>query len=633
MGYVDILRFLRARALALWRLGMSLYRYRRRMIVRAVLPAVLAVLAIQVLLFQQSVSPVTGGACSAFYPDAFGRLLQVEHLWKSGDWFDRTSPGANAPFGVLRHWSRPFDALMIAGAWPLSLFMPPRDALMRWGCVISPLLQLASVLMLGWGTRGLIRARYFPLLALLFCFQPVTAVFFSIARPDHHSLLLFLAVAVFAALLRWTRDPARPGPPIVAAIGAGLGLWVSVEAIVTAGVASLALGAVWLFRGGRERLGSIVLFLTVLALSAAASLVLERPPAEWGRAEYDLISVVHVLLVTATAATWAVLNLWPGSARLKFRGRLGACAVGAIVPAVATFLVFPRFFAGPFADIDPRILQKWIVRLQEYRPLITAELQDIGLAVFRVGPILVAGGWLIWTLRRGEGKKRDAALSMSIFLAVFLALAFIQVRWAGYVGALMIVPWCAALAAILAWKQKDGTRRLSLNILLFLAALLGHFVLGAALLTAAGGGPDWNTATRDACDWRSIEAVLRAKADAAGRPLLILSYIHQGPELLYRSGQQVVGTPYHRNVRGILDTIDAFSSATDARARAMVRERQVDLLLGCRNSTEIQLYRPAEERTYFLGELLAGRPPAWLHPVPLPQSVRDQFFLFEVVGR
>ncbi len=601
------------------------------MIVRAVIPAVFSVIAIQALLFQWHMVPATGGELSVFNPDAFGRLMQVERLWESGDWHAALALDANVPHGDPRHWSRPLDVLLIAGAWPLAQVMPVRDALMAWGSVISPLMQLASVMALWWGTRGLVKDRHFALLAFLFCFQPITAVFFSIGRPDHHALLLFLATAMFAGLLRATRDPARPWPPIVAGACAGLGVWVSIEGMIAAGAGSAALGAIWLCRGGGERLAAIVRFLAALALAVAVGTGLERPVAAWGQDVYDMSSIAHVLLFASAALAWAAFGRWPGSAGLALPGRLAACVAGAVVPGVAVFVVFPDFFAGPLAHFDPRVYDDWLARLQEYRPLITGELKDLGLAIFRVGPVLAAGGWLAWAFFKGREETRGQALLASVLLAVYLMLAVLQVRFVGYVGVVAAVPWCAALIAVLAWKQKDGTRKIGLNVSLFLVLLLGHFVLAAAVLGAAGGGEaDKKTALRGACDWRGIEGIIRARAEKAGRRLIVMSYVHQGPELLYRTGQQVIGTPFHRNVRGILDTIDAFSAETDAKARAMVRERKADLVVGCDNVREIKLYRPEDERRFFLGDLLEGRYPEWLRPVTLPDAVGETFFLLEV---
>ena len=46
--------------------------------------------------------------------DSFTRLVRVERLVESGAWFDNTLPRANAPFGTSIHWTRPFDAALIA---------------------------------------------------------------------------------------------------------------------------------------------------------------------------------------------------------------------------------------------------------------------------------------------------------------------------------------------------------------------------------------------------------------------------------------------------------------------------------------------------------------------------------------
>ena len=41
------------------------------------------------------------------------------------------------------------------------------------------------------------------------------------------------------------------------------------------------------------------------------------------------------------------------------------------------------------------------------------------------------------------------------------------------------------------------------------------------------------------------------------RKLRILAFIFYGPEILYRTGYEVLATPYHRNAQGILDAYES----------------------------------------------------------------------------
>ena len=39
--------------------------------------------------------------------DGYVRVLRVEMLWQSGNWFDNFLPRNNAPYGDTSHWTRP----------------------------------------------------------------------------------------------------------------------------------------------------------------------------------------------------------------------------------------------------------------------------------------------------------------------------------------------------------------------------------------------------------------------------------------------------------------------------------------------------------------------------------------------
>ena len=85
--------------------------------------------------------PVLDGALGD--ADAYMRLSRVLHLHDSGTWFDPREPRINPPDGHVQHWTRPLDALLLAGAWLLQPFLGFERALHLWGVLISPALPRA----------------------------------------------------------------------------------------------------------------------------------------------------------------------------------------------------------------------------------------------------------------------------------------------------------------------------------------------------------------------------------------------------------------------------------------------------------------------------------------------------------
>src|SRR3546814_9079632 len=88
-----------------------------------------------------------------------------------------------------------------------------------------------------------------------------------------------------------------------------------------------------------------------------------------------------------------------------------------------------------------------------------------------------------------------------------------------------------------------------------------------------------------------------------------------GPERLYRTRHQVIGTPYRRNGDGIFDGYRILATTDFDAARAAVDERRIDLVLLCRSPAERAFYAPAEGEENLYTLLEHGAPPTWLMEV------------------
>ncbi len=613
--------------------------------------AAIAVL-IQIALVAFDLPPLLGEDMVLAGPDSYMRLARVEHWWEAGLWYDADFPLANAPYGVTLHWTRPLDLLLVAGALPLRAFLGMRDALLGWGAAVGPALQVLTLLALSWGTRPFLSNGHFLLLATLLSIQPEVRNVFLIARPDHHGLLIFLFVLVFVIVLRIVSrtagaKTARSSLAFLAGLAAGLAVWVSIEGLMPVFVTCVAFGLLWLWRGG-DYVEVIAGFLQGVLVAVTVGLAAERPPSEWLTQEYDRVSFVHWSLFAVLAALWTALAL--AARRRDGRGpekgereraaapgrmpqRLAIAAIGAGLPVLFMALAYPKFFGGPFVEVDPRIMSIWFAKISEVQPLLAFDLKSAGKTVIFLGPAFIAVFCAAYALRRAGpvAGGRDAAVYYLVALAVFIPLALYQIRWTAYAVVVAVVPWTELLAVIL--RRKGGRRFMGgrfdpLKVGLFLVVLLGHFVVGAALLGAA---EDEDAASAGvSCRWQLMAEPLRSLAQRRGGPLTLVSFVHQGPEIIYRSGQRVVGTPYQRNAPGILDT-DAILTAEDAEAaRALLRRREVDYLVFCAEASEARDYRETKRDTLFK-QIERGQLPPWLRPATLPPPAREHFLLLEVV--
>lgn len=550
-------------------------------------------------------APALGGESLLAGPDSYMRLLQAERLWMGGGWGDRLFPLTNAPFGEVLHWTRPFDVLLLAGAWPLTLAgMEIRDALQAWGHLASPALQLVSVGLLAWGSRPAIGPGPALAAAVLFCIQPLARSFFMAGQPDHHSLQLLLFVGAFSVLLRMASEGPRPRLAWAGGLAAGLALWVSVEGLATFLLVALGIGLQWLWKGDKAWLAALRRAAWAFAGLAVAAVVLDRPPEEWLRPEYDRPSVVHATLALGVAAGSLVIGL--------FRSRLLAGLAGGAVPILAVALFFPRFLGGPFVDVDPRMAAEWSDWIGEAKPL----WRDPWRVLFELGPVAVAlpaaGLWL----RRAQAAGRLAPILCLAALTLLVPLGLSQLRLAAYAQAVMVVPWAWGLAALAGGGWRPIAKALAVPALLF-------WHVPASLALAGEEAP------RVGCPWTAVAPTIRDLATERGRRLTILSYVHQGPEIVYRTGQAVVGSPYQRNHAGVLDTHAALRSTDLEAARRVIAKRRVDLVVLCREASETERYRDKGDNLFH--RAFEGGEPSWLRRLPLSGAAARSFVILEAV--
>ncbi len=574
--------------------------------------ALLAVALLHAVTFAFDLPPLLGPDRVLAGPDAYMRLMLTERLWETGQWFDRLSPLTNAPSGEVLHWTRPFDLVLLAGALPLSAFMGMREALYQWGVLVSPALHLLAVAVLWWGARRLLPAWALVLAAVLFYLQPAVRSYFLVGRPDHHSLQILLFVIAVAGLLRMFQEPDRRWLAALLGLAGGVGVWVSVEGLITVFVVLASLGVLWLLDGGRY-LRAITGYLGAAALTVSAALLLDRPPADLFTIEYDRISIVHATLFVAMAVPWTAMRAVPA---VGIIGRAGLCLAGVAIPGMVMAALFPKFFGGPFVDVDPRMIPLWLEGISEVEPLIGADLKTTARLVFHLGPLAVALPFTAHLART----RRDAAVLFLVAMVSVLPMALYQVRWAAYAQTVMVIPWTMALVAALHWRGR--WRHVPLRVPAFLVLLLGHLLVAGGMESVADGKPARKVA--GTCDWARVEALIGDLAAKRGRRLTILSFVHQGPEIAYRTGQAVVGSPYQRNVEGVVDT-HAVLGATDMdAARAVLERRGVDVIAVCGGVKEARRY--GKETLY--ARLFDGRPPPWLRPVLVPE---ESFAIMEVL--
>jgi hypothetical protein len=536
------------------------------------------------------------------------RLVEVRDLLAGQSWFDLTQYRLDPPTGVVMHWSRLIDlplALLIrAGELVLPAALAERVAMVTWPALLL-LVFLGGVARLARELAGDAAAR----LALIFAALSIPMlVHFRPGAIDHHNAQLALLVWSLALACR---GPLRPRDAALAGVLSAVSLAIGLEMAPAIAALAAAMALRWIVEGTAAK-ATAVAFALALAATTAVLFVATVPPARYGAATCDALSIAHV--VAAGIGGLGLAALAGALTRLTPWGRLAGGALLAAVLAAALGLAFPQCLGDPFAGLDPRISTLWLANVNEMASLPSmlrmfpqAVLPCYGL------PAAALAGAAMWSVREtGEARWRWA-IALAV-LAVLFAMAVAMVRATAAADAVAAALLPAAL--VRTWPAADG-RAVALGltrVALVAALLLNPLALTAigagtrAIMTATGGpAPSAPADTcRQAADYAPLAQLPRGR---------VLAVIDAGPFVLLATPHAVLAAPYHRNVKGIGAMFDVFLGPTrDAQAR--LAALGVDYIVVCPGAAERANYAKVAPDG-FGAALSKGEVPAFLERIAL----------------
>ena len=525
------------------------------------------------------------------------RLVQVRDLLHGQSWFDLHQYRIDPPHGVLMHWSRLVDLPLLL---TYRLFAPllGADLAERVMLVAVPLLTLGVALFF----LGRLAWRLFdPELGALACvvvaLSPPFAAQFQPLRIDHHGWQI---VAVLAAMNGLVARRARLGG-WVAGAALALGMSVSLELLPIAALFGGVFALRWL--EDRSESAMLVHFSMALATVSAASLVLTHGTADLA-AHCDTLSPPYLAGLGAIALGIGVLA-WrkPSSWPLLLAG-LGATA---LIAFATTIGLAPQCSRGPFQALDPLVQQFWYANVYEGRPV---WLQRPAAMLQMVVPPAVGlvAAIRLWREHTGWLKRfwRDYALVLAGLLVLGIAVA----RASAFSVAVGTVPLAWLVRE---WLRKLVARRSLLVRLKYGAAVLLALLPGAFALALTSAPKAGQASHRD--PMRVCNLQLAARELSMLPKATLLAPLDIGPTLLAFSPHAVIATGHHRAPAAMRDVIAAFiGTPEDAQRIALAHSAGYVVL--CPALPEAHNYQDAAPHG-LAAELMAGRNPPWLRPLPL----------------
>jgi len=423
----------------------------------------------------------------------------------------------------------------------------------------------------------------------------------------------------------------------VAGAVSALSMWINVESMVPVGITVGMLGLLWLWENG-DFLKKSLHYILSLFVVTGLNLILERAWHNLLAVEYDRLSIVHFSVFGFITVSWIVLFVLNRYTQLLHRraNRFLSIPVGVAVLALVIFVLFPKFYQGPFADIDPRIAGLWLGNVAEMQPLLAGS-RHLAVSVQLIGSVIISIAFFIYLLfGSAQSEKLKCWFYIFFTVTVFTFLALVMYRWSYYAQAVVVIPMAELMNRTLAGCRhyKNKFLMVGRNILIKMTFIIGLLSLGIAVDITLGS----NTGTHPRISMIPICEYLNEADIWKEQELRILTHIDFGEEILYRTQHEVIGTPTatgtsHRNGQGILDTFDIMMAETDEKALQLVQKRGIDLILICPEYSESKLYSSPENITNFYQRLVQNITPLWLHKVELPSDLSSSFMLFEIVEK
>jgi hypothetical protein len=560
------------------------------------------------------------------------RLTRVLHLYNSGNWYDGLISRSNAPYGVASHWTRPLDVLLIAGAWVAKPFFTSfRSALFWWGVMISPVLYLLALISLDWATKSVVSSPGRNYLGLIFLAQPMIFAYCEAGRPDHHSLLLLCFILSLGFFFRLLQPGFRVWQCYAAGAISAFSMWISVESLTVVFLYGVILALLWLCKD-QDFYKKNLHFWIALTLGTAGALIIEHPPHDFIHRVYDSLSIVHVGIFAIITFCWLICASlhYSSNAIARFNSRLIIFLTGLMLIAGMIYLLFPKFFSGPFVDVDSRVKMIWLSKVQEIQPLLPPRKDWLPELVWFIGSALFALPATLYFFWQERYEEYQRWLVVLLGLLLFLLLAVYQKRWATYTETLLIIPLTELLSYILkrqehfsikAWRLAARFFTVSSFCVMpfFLAVILGYVSTGKYIAQK-----DTPVPLSTLCQY------LNEAPAWHDHPMRILSYVDFGPEILYRTRDEVIATPYHRNDSGIWISHKILYASRNSEAHRLIKARGINLIL--LSPWRKGLNQSSKQKSTFEKRLLQGKVPGWLRSVSLPSKLSPWFKLFEVTG-
>ncbi len=556
-------------------------------------------------------------------PDDYLYLVQTNDWLNGQSWFDNIQHRLNPPAGVPIHFSRLYELPLAILVLPFRCFFNAMDAA-TVAAVIFPLLMLAVFMfVLRWASEPFVGKDWSRITSFVLLFTGILIVQFAPGRVDHHGVVVMLSVAAFGCAIRMIRQ----SDDFKWAIGAGvllaLNLAIGLESLPVLILITAWIGW-WAIVNGKLAARNGAVFGLILFLFSYLFLALTKPPANLFAIDTLAYSIVYVGFTGCIALIFVGIILASLTQYAWLRYVAGAGL--SMVSGICFLHFFPDLKGGPYGGVDPALAKLMFDNIGEALPRIGGVSLPVT-AICLLSPLLLMAALaLVPAVKKAGNDYWLWGLLAVLFIDTGVLGAFYQARVLFFTLAFSTIWFAWFIKNGLIWAKDNlaGPSLAAARIGIVLLAGPIPMVVLPALHEKRSLYPDLVffpvLQEEETCDLHPLAALLSSNA-YSDHPHLIMNMINDGAELLFRTPDMVLAAPFHTNIAGNLDAARFFSTADQAEALQIVRNRKAEFVALCHAVPD--LYRsPAAGTSSSLARQLAdGHIPSWLNAIPLPGNV------------
>jgi len=496
---------------------------------------------------------------SGYYLDGDGytRALRVYHWLLAPSFWEQPLYESNYPFGAVSHWTRPMDIIWILFTLPFRFYDNLKEIVYISGAFIAPCLGVLTVLTFVYGLQRVFNI-YLVFVGCYFLLTDTSILSYILpSRPDHHALMLLLSAYGEALILCWLKKRHDRYLRILGIISALMVFTVAEGLLIYALFISFFL---YLYIFKNISMQPIIKISKYFAL-ALTIFWLSNPPYEgWFYPDNGRLSILYVAASWLALIGFKILDISRLHTLLIKLLCLWSIALGFAL--TLTVIFGPDIFSFP---VDKELQPIFHSRISEYRSL---KQSSICFAISAWLYPLIAILLSLYMLKF-RPYKRLMILNLCLGLPLLLISLYMH-RFLNYEHLYIILPFLALLDHL--YKKSDFYKNKNLE---FPGYIYGIILLIVAIQIGVKMPRQLEIANRSRTIVFTSEICQKVKAIGG----TLATDVFLSPEYVWQCNVNTVGTCYHKNREGILDTHKLLTAETAGEAIPLILKHQITQIL------------------------------------------------------